>query len=49
MLKEFSVYLNSIVSFVGSRVDKYLSKGISGTITTGGVQISIHEYIGWIE
>jgi len=49
MLKEFSVYLNSIVSFLGSNVDNYLPKARSNTITTGGVHVSIHEYIGWVE
>lgn len=49
MLKEFSVYLTSMVSFLGSRVDNYFPSGISNSITSGGVQVSIHEYIGWIE
>jgi len=38
-----------MVSFVGSKVDNYFPKASSTTITSGGVQISIHEYIGWIE
>lgn len=49
MLKEFSVYLNSMVLFVGSKVDNYFPSPISNTITSGGVQVSIHEYIGWVE
>jgi hypothetical protein len=49
MLKGFSVYLNSMVSFVSLILDNYFPKASSKTITIGGAQISIQEYIGWIE
>lgn len=49
MLKEFSVYLTSMISFLGSKVDNYVPNNSSNMITTVGMHVSIHEYIGWVE
>ena len=52
MLKELSVYLKSVMTYLDSRVDFYHAINLPSNVNmirVGGVEVSIHEYIGWVE